>query len=208
MSTKIKFCGLTRARDIEAANRLMPEFIGFVFVPNSKRCVSPDLADVFRRMLDPGISAVGVFMNDEPSFIVELVKAGIIDAVQLHGGEDRNYISKLKAKIDRPVIKSFRIRTPDDIEKVKNCPADYILLDTGADSGKQLDWSMLTDPGRQFILAGGLTPENVGIAIERIRPFGVDVSSGIETGGYKDAAKMTDFAEAVRNADRQAEVSG
>ena len=196
MSTKIKFCGLTRARDIEAANRLMPEFIGFVFVPSSKRCVSPDLADVFRRMLDPGISAVGVFMNDEPSFIVELVKAGIIDAVQLHGGEDRNYISKLKAKIDRPVIKSFRIRTPDDIERVKKCPADYILLDTGADSGKQ------------FILAGGLTPENVGIAIERIRPFGVDVSSGIETGGYKDAAKMTDFAEAVRNADRQVEISG
>lgn len=109
--TKIKFCGLSRTCDIEAVNNLLPDYIGFVFAPKSRRCVSADKASKLKRLLIPGIKAVGVFVNEEPGRIASLLNKGTIDIVQLHGDEGEDYIGHLRKLTDKPIIKAFRIKT-------------------------------------------------------------------------------------------------
>ena len=165
--TRIKLCGLTRPCDIEWANTLMPDYIGFVFAQKSRRYVAPERASALRAGLDSGIRAVGVFVNESPEAVAALLNDGVIDIAQLHGGED----------------------------------ADYILLDNGpGGTGTVFDWSLLKAFERPYFLAGGLGPENVAEAIKALHPFAVDVSSGIETDGVKDYAKMTAFVNAARDA--------
>ena len=123
----------------------------------------------------------------------------MIDAAQLHGDEDTDYIRGLKSLTKAPLIKAFGLRSIHDLPAVERCPADLVLLDSpGGGTGRLFDWQLLENIQRPYFLAGGLSAENVGEAIARLRPFGVDVSSGIETGGYKDREKMTAFAAAVR----------
>lgn len=197
--TKIKFCGLTRPCDIEAANTIKPDYIGFVFAPKSKRYVSPKTAATLKRKLDPCIKAVGVFVNEEPETVADLLCRNIIDIAQLHGGEDEAYIRRLRSLTDRPILKAFRIEGPGDIEAAKNSSADFCLLDSGSGgTGSTFDWSLLSDLTRPYFLAGGLTPDNVYQAIQQLAPYAVDVSSGIETDGKKDAIKMAALAGAVR----------
>ena len=201
--TRVKMCGLRRAEDIEATNRLMPEYIGFVFAPASRRYIAPEEAAALRQRLRPGIRAVGVFVDAKESAAARLLAEGVIDIAQLHGNEDGAYIARLKARTGKPVIRAFRVKNAEDLRAAEASPADMILLDAGAGDGKTFDWSLLSSVSRPFFLAGGLTPENVAEAVKRYHPFAVDVSSGIETDGFKDCNKMRAFMRAVREGDSE-----
>ena len=196
--TKIKFCGLSRICDAEAANELMPSYAGFVFAEGSRRMITPETAVLLRAALDPAIPAVGVFVDEDIRTIARLLNAGTIDLAQLHGHEDDIYIDSLRTLTDRPVIQAFRVKTSRDAAMAERSRADYILLDAGAGKGEVFDWSLVREIRRPFFLAGGLTPDNVEEAVAALHPFAVDVSSGIETDGVKDREKMRAFAAAVR----------
>lgn len=197
--TKIKLCGLIRPCDIDYANELMPDFIGFVFAPNSKRYVSFDRAEMLRENLNSLITPVGVFVNEETKNIEYLVNNGIISMIQLHGSEDNEYIKVLRKKVKCPIIQAFRIENEDDIIKAKNSAADYIMLDSGGGTGKTFEHSLIDNIKREFFLAGGLDSKNVGNAIIKYQPYAVDTSSALETNGVKDKNKMTAFVKAVRH---------
>lgn len=196
--TKIKLCGLTRPCDIEAVNEIRPEYVGFVFAPKSRRCVTPEQAAVLKGSLAPGIAAVGVFVNEQPETVARLLSEGVIDMAQLHGGEDEAYIGCLRRLTDKPVIQAFRVRTEADAARAETSSADYVLLDSGAGTGMVFDWNVLRNIQRPYFLAGGLSAENVAMAVRKLHPYAVDVSSGIETDGMKDSRKMAAFAAAVR----------
>ena len=197
--TKIKFCGLTGEDDIIAANEIMPEYAGFVFAPKSRRCVGRKQAGRLRAMLNGGIRAVGVFVDEDINTVADLLNCGIIDIAQLHGNEDDEYIVRLKEMTGKPVIKAFRIRRPDDVQPVCSSAADMVLLDAGAGDGQVFDWSLVKTVDRLYFLAGGLSADNAAAAVETLHPFALDVSSGIETDGHKDRLKMAAFARAVRS---------
>lgn len=199
--TKIKMCGLSRAEDIEAANAIKPDYIGFVFAEISKRRVSALEASKLKSKLDPEIKAVGVFLDDKLDFVASMLNLGIVDVVQLHGTEDEEYIEKVRKITNKPIIKAFIIRSGEDVERAVNSTADYILLDGGKGEGKVFDWSLLKDIKRSYFLAGGLNPDNASDAVKTLKPYAVDVSTGIETDGVKDKEKMTAFANAVRKAE-------
>lgn len=196
--TRIKLCGLSRMCDIEAANELKPEYVGFVFAAKSKRYVSPEKAAEQKRYLDPSIKAVGVFVDEDVKTVAALLNGGVIDMAQLHGKEDEAYIKALRALSDQPIIRAFRIETAQDTAMANMSSADYVLLDSGAGTGRVFRWELLSDIGRPYFLAGGLDTENVREAIKKFNPYAVDVSSGIETTGFKDKSKMAAFVCAVR----------
>ena len=197
--TKIKLCGLFRTEDAETANELRPEYVGFVFAKGSKRYVEPSEARKLRRILLPEIKSVGVFLKDDMEKVAEIAEEGIIDLIQLHGGEGKEYIGKLREHTKKPIIEAFTVRDQADVRRAQESSADMILLDAGAGEGETFDWSYLMKGGRPYFLAGGLDPENVALAVEMISPYAVDVSSGIESGGKKDRDKMIAFVKAVRN---------
>ena len=132
--TLVKICGLTRPQDIEAVNALMPDMAGFVFYGPSRRCVTRETARELGSMLAPSIVKVGVFVDEDPLVIADLVGSGVIDAVQLHGVEDSAYIHGLRRLVDAPVIKTFLVRDIGDVEAANRSDADCILLDAGMGS--------------------------------------------------------------------------
>ena len=160
--------------------------------------MDPETALSLKKALDSSIKAVGVFVNEEFSTVAELLNRGVIDIAQLHGSESDEYIEELKKNTGKTVIRAFKITSQEDVTKAVDSPADYILLDAGAGDGVTFDWSVVNNVERPFFLAGGLGPENVTDAIRAVKPFAVDVSSGIETDGFKDKDKMTAFVTAVR----------
>ena len=200
--TKIKLCGLSRPCDIEAANELNPEYIGFVFAPKSKRYITPEKAKELKQLLDANIKAVGVFVNEEAENIADLLNRGIVDVAQLHGDEDEDYIKQLRRLTDKPIIKAIRIESERELADAERCSADCVLLDSGAGTGTVFDWKLIQNMNRPYFLAGGLTPGNVENAVNMLHPYAVDVSSGIETDGLKDKTKMAAFAAAVRKEER------
>lgn len=195
---KIKFCGIKRIEDIDICNELKPDYIGFVFFDRSKRFIKPIDAKTLKEKLDRSIKSVGVFVNEEIDKIVEIVNEGIIDLVQLHGDEDDEYIRHLKEKTKTPIIKAFKILSKNDIIGANESIADYVLLDSGAGTGMIFDWELIKGIKRDYFLAGGLDQNNVAEAIEKLNTFAVDVSSGIETDGYKNKNKMIEFIKKVR----------
>lgn len=197
---KIKLCGLRRECDIEYVNELLPEYIGFIFAPKSKRYVEPELALELRKKLDSEIVPVGVFVDENPELIADMVKRGTISAVQLHGNEDNAYIAGLRRLVGSSVeiIKAFVVKSENDVEAANNSDADYVLLDSGGGSGEVFDHSLIKNIDRPYFLAGGLTSENVGGAVSNLQPYAVDASSGLETDGFKDFNKMSAFVKAVR----------
>ncbi len=201
--TQIKMCGLRRPEDIRAVNGLKPEYIGFVFFPGSRRYITPETAKALKEMLDPGIEAVGVFVDENPETVAELLADRTIDMAQLHGHEDEQYLARLRKLTDRPLIRAFRIRSAEDAMRAQASSADRILLDAGAGDGKTFDWSWLRTVKRPYFLAGGLNPENAARAVQELKPYAVDVSSGIETDGFKDIQKMRAFMQAVRAEDEK-----
>ena len=195
----VKLCGMRRVEDMEAVNRTMPDYAGTICSPGFKRSVTMETAGQLRAALDPKIPLVGVFVNEEIGRIRSFLEAGIIQIVQLHGAEDAAYLERLRQVTDVPIFNAYQIKQKRDLTAALKSTADRILLDSGTGSGEKLDWSLLTDLTRPFLLAGGLTPENVTSALEQVHPAGVDVSSGIETDGWKDAEKMARFVAACRN---------
>lgn len=197
---KVKICGLRRPEDIEAANAVKPDYVGFIFVPETKRYVKPDLAASFRRDLAADIQTVGVFVNAPIEEIVAICQAGTIDLVQLHGEEDQAYIEHLKGQVNQDIIKSVAVG--DELVVDPN-QADYLLFDSlspsRGGSGKIFDWQMVSAyKEKPFFLAGGLGVENIEEALKVVRPYAVDASSSLETDGVKDPVKMQEFVAKIR----------
>ncbi|MDR0294529.1 MAG: phosphoribosylanthranilate isomerase [Oscillospiraceae bacterium] len=191
--TKVKICGLSRREDIDAVNRALPDYIGFVFAP-SRRRVDAETAAALKERLDGRIKTVGVFAGQDIETVAELCRNGVIDWIQLHGGEDGAYIRRLRDRADVPIIKAVPVTTaaiwPDG--------ADYALFDgPRGGGGETFDWTLLQGTDRPYFLAGGLHAGNVRAALKR-KPYAVDVSGGVETGGVKDAAKIDAFVRLVR----------
>ena len=196
--TKVKICGLSRECDIEYANRLKPDYIGYVFWQRSRRYVTREQAEALTRRLDGAITPVGVFVDEEPELVLRLANDSTIKLIQLHGHENEEYLRELKSMTDAPIIKAFKIRGDEDIENANTFPSDYILLDNGYGTGQTFDWSFVRGIKRPFFLAGGVNVDNVRDAIDKLSPYAVDISSGVETDGYKDFDKMLHFINKVR----------
>lgn len=208
--TKIKICGLSRREDIESVNMVSPDYIGFIMgFPKSHRNITIERAKTLRAGLKEGIQVVGVFVDAEISMIVDACAQKVIDVIQLHGREDIRYIERLKAvlasvEVQAKIIKAIQVKSKEDLTLIKEVPADMILLDAGMGDGKlfsQEQMELLKSVNRDYFLAGGLNPENVSELLESLHPFGVDVSSGVETEKKKDRKKIRRFVQNVRNYD-------
>ena len=199
--TLIKICGLRSLEDVRAANALGPDMVGFVLHRPSRRFVTREALEVLSLAVDPSVTKVGVFVDEDPLVIADIVDSGIIDAVQLHGVEDSAYIHGLRRLTDAPMVKSFIVRDERDVSSANACDADMVLMDAGMGSGRLFDWSLLERMDRDYILSGGLSPDNVTKALERLHPFGVDVSSGVETDGRKGPEKILRFVRSVRGSE-------
>ena len=198
---KLKFCGLTREADIRAANETRPDYIGFVFA-ESRRRVTDEQAARLRALLSPGIQAVGVFVNDDPTHIALLANRGVIDLIQLHGSESAAYIRRLRTMTAAPIICALRVGKQTDIKRAESNLVDFLLLDTYTKdayggSGRTFDWSLIGEVGKPYFLAGGLNESNI-IRAMRTGAYALDLSSGIETDGVKDAEKMRRVAALVK----------
>lgn len=198
--TKIKLCGLMSPEDMDYVNELMPEYVGFMYVRESKRYRRQAEFMQFRERLNPKIISVGVFKDQDPALIEEAVKSGAINVIQLHGSEDESYIKGLRGKLNVNIIKAFALNDEQSAKAANESTADFILLDApGGGSGKSFDHRLLEHVKRDYFLAGGLNPDNVAGLVKEYSPFAVDVSSGIESGNIKDHAKMRAFIRAVRD---------
>lgn len=205
---KVKLCGLRRMEDIITVNALLPDYAGFIFAPGRRR-VSPEEAAALCEALSPAVRAVGVFVDAPAAQAAETARLCGLAAVQLHGGEDAAYVRALRTALPPgcEVWKAARVRAADDVRTAEETGADKLLLDAYSPAapggtGERFDWDLLCGYDFQipFLLAGGLHEGNVAEAIRALAPFGVDVSSGVETDGVKDAGKMARFIRAAREA--------
>ena len=203
--TRIKICGLTRAEDVHAAVDAGADAIGLVFYPPSPRFVSFEQAAALAAEIPAFVTIVGLFVNPEPDFVRTAITSVPLQMLQFHGEES----AELCQTFTLPWIKAARVRAGLDLLEFASTysRAAGILLDAYVDgyggAGKTFDWALVPDGlGRRLILSGGLDIENVGVAVKRLRPWAVDVSSGVESAkGIKDAAKIAAFIKGVRNAD-------
>jgi len=209
MSVRVKICGITNLADARAAIAAGADALGFVFVPGTPRYISPDLAGEIVRQLPPFIARVGLFVDAETRTVAEaLVRSGM-DTLQFHGEETPDFVRQFRRAVK--VMKAFRVRGEETLMRLPAYAdaADAVLLDAyvaGAHggTGAQFDWKLAVqarDLGRPLVLAGGLTPTNVAEAVRTVRPYGVDVSSGVESApGRKDPEKLAEFVRAARSA--------
>lgn len=204
--TKIKICGLFRPCDADFVNAAMPDYAGFVFFEKSKRFVTAQQAKELRQKIDSAIPTVGVFVRAPQEQIVSLCRAGSIQVVQLHGGESPQDIESLRKQLPGVAVwQAFLVRSAEDLAAAQQSTADLVLLDNGFGTGEPFDWSLVSGVSRPFLLAGGLTPQNIPQAIERFHPYAVDISSGVETNGKKDAEKIRLAVAAARGSRNQNE---
>lgn len=200
--TKIKLCGMMDPRDVIAARDLGADYVGFVLTDGFKRSVGlGTFCELESYLVGTEVKKVGVFV-DEPIEGIIKYYGEMLDMIQLHGNEDDSYIIDLRARTGKPIIKAFKVQTAEDVEAAKHSSADYIMLDSGAGTGKMFDHSLIENLDRPFFLAGGLNAQNVGEAIESLHPFAVDASSSLEVKGHKDKNKMAEFVNAVRGKER------
>ena len=198
--TRIKLCGLFRPCDVDYVNEAKPDYCGFIVnFPKSHRNVTPEQVRILRAKLLPSITPVGVFVDQPAETVAALLKDGTLSVAQLHGHEDERYIAALRALVPgREIWKAFQVRSRKDLDAAKASTADLVLLDNGYGTGQTFDWSLIREIGRPFFLAGGLNPDNLSQAIRQVRPYGVDLSSGVETDRQKDPAKIRAVVAAVR----------
>ena len=206
---KIKTCGLFREEDINYANELKPDYIGFVFA-ESKRKVGVEKAYNLKNKLDKEIKSVGVFVNDNLDFILNLIREKIIDIIQLHGNEDNDFLDNLKTKTNAKIIKFIPVENADSILNSLNIFSDFILLDNlKGGVGKTFNWNYLKEAfesnknfsevfNKKYFLAGGLNKENINEAL-KFNPYCVDLSGGLETDGIKDFEKMKYIINITKN---------
>ena len=198
--TRIKICGLTRPEDVRYVNTAKPDWCGFILnFPTSRRNVTPEQARAQRAGLDPDIRPVGVFVDRPVEEVAALLNSGVISVAQLHGREDNAYISVLRTLAPGCVVwRAFQLRSQADLAAADASGADLVLLDNGRGTGQTFDWSLAGSVHRPFLLAGGLTPESIPRAVAALRPYGLDLSSGVETDGVKDPAKIQAAVTAAR----------
>lgn len=190
---KIKICGLRRETDIYFVNELLPDFVGFISSGGFKRSIDLSTLKNLRSRLNDSIKAVGVFVDEDLATVNHVAAEAKLDFVQLHGGEDVDYVKSINA----PVIKMLK---PTDFDKINDFApyVDYFLFDSGTGTGKLFDWSKIPKTDKPFFLAGGLNCENLEKAIKNINPFAVDMSSSVETDGIKDYDKIKRVIKTVR----------
>ena len=208
MNIKVKLCGMMRDCDIDYANEAMPDYVGFIFA-DTRRRISREQARSFRGQLKKEITAVGVFVDESPEFVAGYLNDGIIEIAQLHGTEDEFYIERLRALAPgAKIIKAARVKSTEDIRKVANLSADYLLLDAMSavapgGTGSRFDWSLIDEAkaskllDKPWFLAGGIRADNIPQAVLQ-EPYGLDISSGIETDGAKDREKMIEVVRSIR----------
>ncbi len=206
---KTKICGLKSLREIAIVNKYSPDYVGFVFA-GEKRKIDGEVALSLRRELSKEIQAVGVFVNEPIEKVVKMCEKNIIQLVQLHGDEDRDYINNLKLEVGAPIIKAIRVQSIEQIVEALSLPCDYFLYDAYSrhsfgGEGKRFDETILTEVYKEnisfvseglqkpYFIAGGLTARNISRLDNRLKPYGVDVSSGVESMGQKDEEKVREF---------------
>jgi phosphoribosylanthranilate isomerase len=208
MEPRVKICGITRPEDAAEAVAAGADALGFVFVPGTPRCVPVELAARIVAGLPPFVSCTGLFVDAPLERILEVVAAARLDTVQLHGAEAPALAAALKSRVR--VIKAFRVRGPESLASLEAYlpAAEAFLLDAhvpGAHggTGARFDWELAVEArrfGKALILAGGLNPGNVAEAVKRVRPYALDVSSGVESSpGVKDPARLRAFVAAARS---------
>jgi phosphoribosylanthranilate isomerase len=209
MRVRIKICGLTRLEDVQEAVTAGADAAGFIFAPGSPRQISLEQAAGLCRGVPPLVSRIGVFVDADAGFIRSAVAACGLHAVQLHGAENPEFC---RTDFGAAVIKAWRVRDRTSLETLRHFDTHAWLLDTyvpgqAGGTGVCCDWALAAQAtawGRPVILAGGLTPANVGDAIRQARPFAVDVSSGVESApGLKDPAKVRALVRAVRRVEEE-----
>ena len=197
---KIKLCGMFRDCDIDYVNEALPDYIGFIVMfPKSHRNIDLETALRLKSRLDKRIKSVAVSVDAGLEEFAEFAKSGAADMLQCHGSEDADYIARLRGLTGVPIIKAVKVTSPADVQNADSIGADFLLLDSGTGSGKGFDHSLI--PGgikAPFFLAGGLTPENAAEAARTVRPYGVDMSSGIETDRVKDREKILRAVQEIR----------
>jgi phosphoribosylanthranilate isomerase len=198
---KIKCCGMMKTEDVLTALECMPDYVGVILAEGRRRTVSESLAKEFHDLLENKIPLVGVFVDQDPQYIERLLTENVIDIAQLHGRESEDSIRYLKERTGKQIWKAFRVA--DGLDEAESSPADLILLDSGTGSGETFDWCLIDHIKRDFLLAGGLQKGNLKEAMEMVHPYGVDLSSGLETNGSKDPKKMKAVMEIVRSHDRK-----
>lgn len=189
---RIKICGLRRDEDIAYVNELKPDYIGFILTPGFRRSIDRETVARLKSLLSKEIRAVGVFVDDTKENIDYFLKNNIIDIVQLHSNETPEFCSK----IDAPVIKYFNPKAFCDIESYD---VDYLLFDSGTGTGKPFDWSCIPKTEKPFFIAGGIDKSNILRAKHELMPYGIDLSSSVETDGYKDYNKIKEIMEIMKN---------
>lgn len=203
--SKIKICGLKSENDIKIVNKYGPDYVGFILAP-SKRQVNYEVAKKLKALLNPSILAVGVFVNESLEVIGQYAEDKVIDVIQLHGDESLEMIKELKQQVSIPVIKAMRIKDEKQLKHllpfIQEVTADYLLFDTYQEglyggSGKSFDWKLLDVVKRSYFLAGGIGLHNIEEAC-KWKPFAIDVSSGVETNGVKDAIKVSELIQKYR----------
>ncbi len=204
--SKIKICGLKRPEDIKMVNDYEPDYGGFVFA-GTRRRIDFDTAKELRSLMDPNIQAVGVFVNEKIDFIESLCQENIIQLVQLHGDEGEDYIQELKKRVSAPLIKAIRVKSAGQVLEAEKLPVDFLLLDAYVEgayggSGVTFDKTLIPELEKPYFLAGGLTAENVLERMEGLNPYGVDVSSGVESMGFKDEEKIRAFIYKIQGPER------
>lgn len=213
MKQKIKLCGMMRNCDIVYANEAMPDYVGFIFA-DTRRKVTASQAEEMKSLLHRDIRAVGVFVDADPAYVTGLSGRGIIDVIQLHGHEDTEYIRKIREMSDCPVIKAVKVTDEKDIIRAAELDVDYLLLDAyrkgiPGGTGEQFDWDIIERVrdreqtsicDKPFFLAGGINLYNLSEAAA-VGAYGLDISTGIETDGYKDREKMIEAVRLIRQSE-------
>ena len=214
--TRIKICGLTREEDVLAAVEAGADALGFVFYPKSPRYVTPDRAAQLTALLPPFVTAVGLFVNETPETVARVAQAVRLSLLQFHGDETPSSCHMAAVASRLPFIRAFRVKpetTAGDLIKYNDVYRNAsplfrgLLLDVWSEAyggaGKVFDWSIVSEEtAHQAVLSGGLNAQNAAGAVRQLRPYAVDVSSGVEASkGIKDVGKIRAFIDAVRQAD-------
>lgn len=202
--SRIKICGLKRECDIDYLNEFLPDYIGFIFA-NTKRYVAPELAKTLKARLDCRIKAVGVFVNEDINSVCAIANGGTIDLIQLHGDEDEEYIKTVSLRTGKQIIKAVRVRSSKQVLEADKLPCDYLLLDTYRKDryggiGESFNWELIPKKlSKPFFLAGGLNSENILQAEETVKPYCLDISTGVEENGFKSREKIEKIMKLIRS---------
>lgn len=203
-SAFVKFCGMRRIEDIEYANECRPDYVGFILSQGFKRSVSAEDFLALEKRLDKNIKKVGVFVNERPHNILDIAEH--LDVIQLHGDEDHSTVLYYSEKTKCEIWKAVRAKSPEEIERFQWNHIDKLLIDSFSENayggtGKRINTEIVKNAKitKPFFIAGGITAENVSEIVRDVRPYGIDLSSGIETEGFKDLQKMHKIMEILKS---------